>query len=297
MKIRPTIVPIMILLLMSTAFAADIGSDLKKQMTINAGGDAAATYSYSRLAESNILYNNDTLQVRFDATKTTAGKVNLTAQSGWWSHTLTDASDGQVLTWQGYFINGTEYWKEGENWTQLNLTDPQAVMADYNELESQVELLNYSELTVKGSEEIDGEDCTIVMVKPIPLVVKAILGTQIFASYLDSPFPLPDEFDNMDYEFENTSILDHSNVSITAWVSKNTSLLRRMQIESHLTINPSILNLIENDFTIQSTLRETTNYANFGQPVQIQMPEEKINPVYRNQGTDWRWAIFGLMEP
>jgi len=297
MKIRPKTVTLIILLLVSTALAADVNADLKKQMMKNVSSDAATTYDYSRLAESNILYNNATLQDRFDATKETIGKVNLTAQSGWWSHKLTDASDGQVLTWQGYFINGTEYWKEGENWTQFNLTDPQDVMADYNEIESQAELLNYSELTVTGSEEIDGEECYIVTVRPISLIIEAILGTQIYASYLGSPFPLPDEFENMDYDFENTTILDNSNVTITAWISKNTSLLRRMQIVSRVNINPSILNITENDFAIQSSMNETTDYADFGQPVKIELPVEKIDTGYRLQGTDWRWAVFGLMEP
>ena len=32
------------------------------------------------------------------------------------------------------------------------------------------------------------------------------MGTQIFASYLSSPFPLPDEFDNKNFDFDNTSI-------------------------------------------------------------------------------------------
>jgi hypothetical protein len=296
MKRFLTITILIFLLLLPVVLAENASVDQQKQM-MTKSADEVASYTYSRLAESTIIYSNGSLQDEFGAVKATEGKVNLTAQSGWWSHQLTDKANGQVLSWQGYFTNGTEYWKEGVNWTQFNLTDPQAVMEDYNELPGQVELLNYSELQIAGSEEIDGEDCYKLEAEPIPLIQKAILGTQVYASYLSSPFPLPDEFEAEEFDFENTSLLDNSGVSVTAWVSKETSLLRRIEINSSLTLTPAILKIVEQNFTIQSTLHETTDYANFGQPVQIVLPDEQINLSFRMQGADWRWAVFGLVEP
>jgi hypothetical protein len=129
------------------------------------------------------------------------------------------------------------------------------------------------------------------------LIEKIIFGTQIFASYLSSPFPLPDEFDNKNFDFDNTSIQGNSNVSVTAWISKQTSLLRRIEIDSSLTLTPSILKIEEENFTIQSTLHEQTDYSNFGESVQIVLPKESQNQSPRMKGTDWRWAIFGLVVP
>jgi len=223
--------------------------------------------------------------------------VNLTAQSGWWSHQLTDIATGQVLYWQGYFLNGTEIWKEGDNWTQFVIDDPDLVMADYNELPSQVALLYYSNLSIKGTETIDGEDCYVIAAEPIPLIKKTILGTQIYAAYLSSPFPMPDEFDNKNFDLDNTSIQGNSNVSVTAWISKLSSLLKRIEIDSSLILTPSILKIVEQNFTIQSTLQERTDYGNFGESVQIVLPEESQNQSPRIKGADWRWAIFGLVEP
>ncbi len=296
MKIIMTIIAFISLLYFPIVFAEDVSVDQLKQM-MTASADNLTTYIYARSAESTITYSNESLQDKFAAVKATNGKVNLTAQSGWWSHQLTDIGTGQVLSWQGYFLNGTEYWKEGDNWTQFIIDDPDAVMADYNELPGQVALLNYSNLSIIGTEAVDGEDCYIVMAEPISLIKENILGTQIFAAYLASPFPMPDEFDNKNFEFDNTSIRGNSNVSVTGWISKQTSLLRRIEINSSLTLTPSILKIEEQDFTIHSTLQERTDYGNFGERVQIVLPEESQNQSPRMKGADWRWAIFGLVVP
>jgi hypothetical protein len=296
MKIILTIIAFISLLYFPVVFAEDVSVDQLKQM-MTSSADNLTTYSYARSAESTIIYSNESLQDKFAAIKATEGKVNLTAQSGWWSHQLTDNGTGQVLSWQGYFLNGTEYWKEGENWTQFIITDVDAVMADYNELPGQAALLNYSNLSITGTQTIDGEDCYIITAEPIPFIKETILGTQIFAAYLSSPFPMPDEFDDKNFDLDNTSIQGNSNVSVTAWISKQTSLLRRIEIDSSLTLTPSILKIEEQNFTIQSTLQERTDYSNFGESVQIVLPEESQNQSPRMKGADWRWAIFGLVVP
>ena len=105
------------------------------------------------------------------------------------------------------------------------------------------------------------------------------MGTQIFAAYLSSPFPMPDEFDNKNFDLDNTSIQGNSNVSVTAWISKQTSLLRRIEIDSSLTLTPSILKIEEQNFTIQSDLLERTDYSNFGESVQIVLPAGEPKPI------------------
>jgi hypothetical protein len=265
MKIILMIIAFISLLSIPVVFAEEISVDLLKQM-MTRSADNLTTYTYTRSAESTIIYSNESIQEKFAAIKATEGKVNLTAQSGWWSHQLKDIGSGQVLSWQGYFLNGTELWKEGENWTKFNITD-------------------------------DGEDCYILAGEPIGLIKETILGTQIFASYLSSPFPLPDEFDNKNFDYDNTSIQSNSNVSVTAWISKQTYLLKRIDIDSSLTITPSILNIEEQNFTIQSDLHEQTDYSNFGESVQIVLPEGSENPSPRMKGSDWRWAVFGLVVP
>lgn len=286
----------LLLLCLPAAFAEDVSADQLKQM-MTASADNLTTYTYTRSAESTVVYSNKSLQDEFSAVKVTEGKVNLTAQSGWWSHILTDNATGKVLTWQGYFSNGTEYWKEGDNWTKFTIDNPEEIMADYNELVSQMALLSYSNLSIIGTEEVDGDDCYIITADPIPLIKETILGTQIYAAYLSSPFPMPYEFENKNFDLDNTSVQANSNVSIRAWVSKKTSLLRRMEIDSSIALSPSILNIEEQDFATKSTLQERTEFGNFGETVQIVLPPESENNSPRTKGADWRWAVFGLVEP
>ncbi|NMB86515.1 MAG: hypothetical protein A4E44_02314 [Methanosaeta sp. PtaB.Bin018] len=283
-------------LLVLPCFAEDANPDLLWQ-NMTRFADNLTTYTYSRTAECVIVYSNESIDKKFEAVKATEGEVNLTAKAGWWSHQLTDKGNDEVLTMQGYFVNGSEYWKEGQNWTRFDLTDQEAVMQDYNELSSQVELLNYSDLKIVGIERTAGEDCYKLTGTPDPMIVKAILGVQLFASYLGSPFPLPDDFGNDSFKFDKTGLLENSNVSLTAWVSKETSLLRRVDIHSKLTATPSILKIEEPNFKIESSLHETTEYKNFGAPVRIELPAEAQNQSFRVKGTDWRWAVFGLVEP
>lgn len=287
---------ISLLLLCLPAFAEDVSVDQLKQ-SMTASADNLTTYTYTRSAESTIDYSNKSLQDKFSGIKATEGKVNLTTKAGWWSHILTDNASGEILTWQGYFSNGTEYWKEGDNWTQFIIDNPDEIMADYNEIVSQVALLSYSNLSIIGTEAVDGEDCYIIAADPIPVIKETILGTQIYAAYLASPIPMPDEFESKNFDLDNTSIRANSNVSVIAWVSKQTSLLRRMEIDSSIALSPSILEIEEPDFAIKSALKERTDYGNFGEAVQIVLAPESQNNTPRTKGADWRWAVFGLVEP
>lgn len=296
MKFYLVLIALLSLLIVPVALGQNISVDQLKQKTTQSA-DNITTYTYTRTSESKIAYSNDSLNEKLDLEKDTEGKVNLTAQTGWWSHKLTDKESGDVLTWQGYYLNNSEYWKEGQNWTELNLTDPKAVMADYNELPSQIGLENYSDLKMVGTEKIDGEDCYKLAGTPLSPIEKTILGVQLFASYLGSPFSLPDDFSNKSFDFSKTDLLANSNVTITSWISKDTSLLRRIEVDSDLTITPSILNIEESNFKIVSSLHEVTDYENFGAPVQISLPAEAQNLTYRTEGADWRWAVFGLLEP
>ncbi len=296
MKLGLAFIVMFSLLILPAACAQDVSVDLLKQM-MTQSAENLSTYTYTRSQESNIIYSNDSLNERFNAVKATQGRVNLKAQAGMWSHQLTDKETGEVLTWEGYFVNGSEYWKEGQNWTKFNITDAAAVMADYNELPSEIELLNYSQLEIVGTESHGGEDCYKLVGTPIPMIVQTILGVQLFASYLSSPFPLPDDFSDESFDFDNTDLQNHSSVMVTAWISKKTSLPRGIDISSSLAITPMILNITEPDFRIETTLNETTSYGNFGEPVQIVLPAESQNQSTRMKGADWRWAIFGLAEP
>jgi hypothetical protein len=266
------------------------------QMMMNAA-DNLTTYTYSRQAEASITYQNQTLDERFLVGKETVGKVDLPDQSGWWNATLTDRETGEVLTWQGYLVNGSEYWKEDQNWTRFLVNNTTSILEEYNELPGQVALIQLSDMQIVGTDGCDDEECYRLEGTPIKPILEEILALQLVASYFGSPFPLPDELENASFSIEDTNLLNNSRVVITAWVSKNSSLLKRLDIDSSMTATPEILNISEPEFNIKSLLNESTVYSAFGQPVTVELPTEALNESYRLKGTDWRWAAFGSVRP
>jgi hypothetical protein len=268
-----------------------------KQTTENSANNLTS-YTYSRSAESMLIYSNNTLRKEYDASKTTNGKVDLVNMKGWWGSNLTDEETGDVLSWEGYFINGSEYWKEGMNWTQLKVNDSAQVLQAYNEIPGQVNLIKYSNMKIVGMEKMQGEDYYKITGSPIPSIYSGMTGLQLLAAYFPSPFALPDKLKNGTLDISNTSLMNNSQITLTAWISKNDSTLRRLDINSSLTITPKILNISSPDFKIMSTINESTAYSNFGSPVKILLPKDAQNEsTSRMIGANWRWALFGSIRP
>jgi len=268
-----------------------------KQTTENSANNLTS-YTYSRSAESMLIYSNNTLRKEYDAYKTTMGKVDLVNKRGWWGSNLTDEETGDVLTWEGYFINGSENWKEGMNWTSLNVTDTAQVLQAYNEIPGQVNLIKYSNMKIVGTEKMQGEEYYKITGSPIPSIYSGMIGLQLLAAYFPSPFALPDKLKNGTLDISNTSLMNNSRIVLTAWISKNDSTLRRLDINSSLTITPKILNISSPDFKIMSTINESTIYSNFGSPIAIMLPKGAQNASKsRMIGANWRWALFGSIRP
>jgi hypothetical protein len=286
-----------VLMLCEAAFAEEVGTDQLKQMMAESA-DNLTTYTYSRTGDASILYSNNSLNEEFSAVKTTLGKVDLVNQAGWWGSKLMDLTTGDVLTWEGYFINGSEYWKEDQNWTEFIVNDSAQIIEDYNELPGEVNLINYSNMQIVGNESLNGVEYYKLVGSPIEPVYKGMIGLQLLAAYFPSPFPLPEEIQNRTLDVNDQELLNNSSIVLTAWVSKEDSLLRRLDINSSLVVTPEILNITSPDFRIESTMNESTTYMDFGSPVEIVLPEEALqNKTFRTKGADWRWAVFGSVRP
>ncbi len=128
-------------------------------------------------------------------------------------------------------------------------------------------------------------------------LLKIVVLRTIIAAYLPSPFPLPKELRNQTLDIRNTSLMNSSSIVLTAWVSTDKFLLRRLDINSTMTITPEILNISSPNFKIVSSINESTIYENFGLPVDIELPKDAQNVSIRMTGTDWRWTVFGSVRP
>lgn len=124
-----------------------------------------------------------------------------------------------------------------------------------------------------------------------------MIGLQLLTAYLGSPFPLPQRLLRRTLDIGSTGLLNNSSIVVTAWVSKNDSMLQRLDINSSLNITPQILNISSPNYMIRSTINESTVYSNFGAPLKIMLPAGLGNESFRLRGTDWRWALFGSVRP
>jgi hypothetical protein len=268
---------------------------LKQMMEISAGN--LTTYTYSRSDSSDFVFTNASLRTEFDASKSTQGKVDLVNKSGWWSSNLTDEEKREVLSWEAYFLDSSEYWKQGMNWTKFPVNDTEKMLQNYNEIPGEVELIKYSDVEIVGSELLQGEDTYMLVGTPLEFICKGICGLQLLSAYIQSPLPLPEKLRDGTLDLNSTSLMNSSRTIMTAWVSKDKYLLKRLDINSSLTITPGILNISSPDFKIVSNLNESTVYENFGSPLSILPPKEAQGPYSPVRAVDWRWAIFGSVRP
>ena len=297
MKFNQSLVIMLAILAAATIVSAqEVGVDQLKQMMEKSAGNLT-TYTYLRSAQSDLRYSNSSLKTEFNANKATDGKVDLLNKAGWWSSKLTDEESRKVLIWDGFFVNGSEYWKEGQNWTKFTINDTARIMQDYNEIPGQVNLIMFSNMKIVGSEKFQGQDSYKLVGSPKESIYDGMVGLQLLAAYFPAPFQLPAKLKNRTLEINSTSLMKNSHIVLTAWVSKDKSLLERLDINSSMAITPKILNISSPDFRIESTINESTVYSNFGTPLKIELPKEAQNTSYRNMGMDWRWAVFGSVRP
>ena len=297
MKLSQSILIMLVIVAAATVVSAQTANiDQLKQMMEKSAGNLT-TYTYTRSENSDFLYSNASLKTEFDLNKLTKGQVDLVNKSGRWSSNLTDEENRKVLNWEGYFVNSSEYWKQGQNWTKFPVNDTARMTQNYNEIPGQVNLLKYSNLKIVGSEKFQGEDTYKLVGTPFEFICNGICGLQLLSAYLESPLPLPEKLKNGTLNFNTTSLENNSYTVMTAWVSKEKYLLKRLDINSSLVVTPKILNISSPDFKIVSTLNESTVYNDFGSHQNIVLPKEAQGPYSPIQGMDWRWTVFGSVRP
>jgi hypothetical protein len=297
MKFNRVIFIALLIMAAVTAVSAQQPSvDQLKQMMEKSAGNLT-TYTYSRSDSSDFLFSNASLKTEFDAYKSTQGQVDLVNKSGWWSSNLTDEESREVLNWEGYFLGSSEYWKQGRNWTKFPVNDTERMLQNYNEIPGQVELIKYSNVKLVGTEKLQGEDTYKLVGTPFEFICKGICGLQLLSAYIQSPLPLPEKLRNGTLDVNSTNLMNSSSTVLTAWVSKDKYLLKRLDINSSLIVTPEILNISSPDFKIVSTLNESTVYNNFGSPLDIVLPKEAQGPYSPPAVVDWRWAVFGSVRP
>jgi len=254
-----------------------------------------SSYTYSGSADSSVLYRNSSFEKRLEVFQTTEGKVDLLKNSAWWSSNLATEKNAKGLSSQNYFINGSAYRNIGENWTKSDFNNTSRINYDFNEILGQIALIENSNINLSGSENIGGKDYYKLQGRPTDAIYKVIIGRQILSALFASPIQLPEKLKNQSINIDASGLINQSNVVVTAWVSKDNSLLKKLDINASSTITPQVLNISSPDFKIETSLNESTVYGNFGSQMMIELPKEAQNESSLLKGAAWTNAVRGYI--
>lgn len=128
-----------------------------------------------------------------------------------------------------YLINDTLYLRLDGNWTRMTLPFSEDMWSQRNTLEQQVELINASNITLLGIEEVDGVDC---------YKIKADIDTASFAAQLsqtDSYLPMQ--------PLNLSSLFNNATLEAYYWIVVETHLLKKSDVNESLIFRPQDIGL------------------------------------------------------
>ncbi len=175
-----------------------------------------------------------------------------------------NATSGKSET---YILNDTVYIGLDGNWTSLKLPNADLIWDRQNMVKNQAELLNNSEIELLGSENVDGQDTYKVKVVPDMNTYSAVVSEQVGSV-------LPVAALNLTEMFRNSSL------EWTSWITKDTHLLKKNEIQMNLVVTPETMGMPANEtgnFEMHIDATATTTFSDFNQPVEIILPEGAKN--------------------
>lgn len=154
-----------------------------------------------------------------------------------------------------------------DQWTKIEFNED--LWASENQLKQQVEFLqNAMDITYMGEEIIDGVDCYILKVKP-----------DMASIFNWGRSQLKDIFADLDSTRIDLGKM-FKQISIKEWVTKDTSLPVKSEIQLTMEFNPQDVGAGADEFSsITAVMQGQAKYYGYGQPVTIELPQEALDAV------------------
>ncbi len=195
-----------------------------------------------------------------------AGSLNLTNRSmklvlASLALSVVDRENASATTLEEYLQNDTIYMKIDGNWTQLKMGMPE-VWAEQDMAGQQIEILNRSEITLLGSEKIDGRDCYKIRVAP-EMESFSKIASQQTGSLLGT--------------MDLVELFNNSSMDLIYWIDKESFLLARTEQTTTFDLTPESLGLKATgpqSQRIKMVAKSTVNYRDYNEPVEIMLPAE-----------------------
>ncbi len=203
----------------------------------------------------------------FETRSVGEGVLNVTDLATKMTMTTTTSSEesGEIVSEMEMYMKGdTMYTKVDGNWTKMPGM-PEEMWDQQNQVKTQAELLNASEIELVGSEKVNGEDAYKVKVVPDTETFTMILNQQM------GSMPL--------YTMNMTEIFEESEMEWTTWISKESHLPLKNQVALDLTLTADMMGLPVGemgDVEMEIESDSTVIYSNYNEPVVIEVPEEAM---------------------
>ncbi|KUK44360.1 MAG: DUF6612 family protein [Methanothrix sp.] len=267
---------LMLLALMIVAFSGCVEEkpgpeELKAMMIESVEKVETVTFNTDTDQTINVINNSETNRtlrtMTFETRSVGDGVLNVTDRAMRMTMTTTAISEdsGEIVSeMEAYMKGDTMYTKVDGNWTKMPGM-PEEMWDQQNQVKSQAELLNASEIELVGSEKVNGEDAYKVNVVPDMETFTAILNQQIGSM----PF----------YIMNMTEIFEETDMGWTTWISKGSHLPLKTQVALEMAITADMMGLPagemgEIEMEIESD--STVVYSNYNEPVVIEVPQEAL---------------------
>ena len=264
-----------ILLLLALIVAAFSGcieeepsaEDLKTMM-IDAGQDIE-TVKFTMVTDQTTTITNVTESETIITDSRGEGEVNMTAQAmKLLMITTSKMGDAENVTMEMemYMLGDAFYMNIDGNWTNMTGLLPKGMMDQQNQLKMQMEMLNNSRVELEGSEKIDGQDTYVLKVVPDMEAISATMEKQMGSMPIVG-MNLTEIYSNVDME-------------CTTWLSKDSYLPVKIQVNMKMKMTPETMGLPVDDVGDFDMLVESDSmvlYHDYNRPVVIELPSEAKN--------------------
>jgi hypothetical protein len=171
-----------------------------------------------------------------------------------------------------YIVSGWMYMRMdlpqvGEQWMKMKLNTE--LWTAQNQLSQQVEFLKTAvEVTLLGSEKVDGVDCYVLQIKPdMEALTDWVLSQQQQQSGIGG----------VDLSKLDLSKL-FKTISIKEWIAKDTYLPAKADLDIVLEMLPEDIGATAEDFEKMTiNMKGQVKYYDYNKPVTIELPQEALN--------------------
>jgi hypothetical protein len=200
------------------------------------------------------------------------GSVNMTARAlklAMASLTVPEGDDENTtaMSMEEYLLNDTLYLKTEGNWTAMELPGISEAWSQQSTMNQQIEMLSQSNLSLQGSEIVEGEDCYKLLAE-IDMASFANQLSKQTDSYLSL---IPMNF---------TELFNNMTLDAYYWIAKDSKLLKKTVVVEKFTVSPELLGLPakgpeSQEMSVNSTI--SVLYEDFNESINIKVPADALN--------------------